>query len=370
MMERPLRIGTRGSALALWQANEVARRLGVPAEIVTLKTTGDKRQDVSLAAIGGKGLWVKELEEALLRREIDLAVHSLKDVPSIIPEQFTLAGFLERADPRDAWVQIEGRPIGDMPAGARIATSAPRRRAQLRARWPHLRVEEIRGNVDTRLRKLREGLYDGGVLASAGLTRLGRAAEITSTFSFDDMLPAAGQGIIAIETLRDDDRALAAAASITHAPTAAAARCERGVLQKFGTLLDCYSAVGVHAVIIPSREERPERSERDGDAVLRKFGAPLDLYSGAGVNASVIPSREDGEGSPSQVRGGSLAPLAMTPQITIRAFFGEIDGDRAVRVTKRGAEVDAVVQAVYDELVRQGALQFAVRSSQFAEDQL
>src|SRR2546430_502688 len=126
-----LRIGTRGSALALWQANEVARHLGVATEIVTLKTTGDKRPDVSLAAIGGKGLWVKELEEALLRREIDLAVHSLKDVPSVMPEEFVLAAFLERADPRDAWVQVDGKSIADLPRGARIATSAPRRRAQL-----------------------------------------------------------------------------------------------------------------------------------------------------------------------------------------------------------------------------------------------
>src|ERR1041385_7220234 len=125
-----LRIGTRGSALALWQANEVARLLGGPhsgdVEIVTLKTTGDKRQDVSLAQIGGKGLWVKELEEALLRGEIDLAVHSLKDVPSIMPEEFELAAFLERADPRDAWVHPSGKSIGDMQSGATIATSAPR----------------------------------------------------------------------------------------------------------------------------------------------------------------------------------------------------------------------------------------------------
>src|SRR5438270_2850096 len=154
-----LRIGTRGSALALWQANEVARLLGGDAEIVIVKTTGDKRHDVPLASIGGKGLWVKELEEALLSGEIDLAVHSLKDVPSIVPEEFVLAAFLERADPRDAWVQVDGKSIDKMRPGAKIATSAPRRRAQLKARWPHLEIEEIRGNVDTRLRKIRDGQY-------------------------------------------------------------------------------------------------------------------------------------------------------------------------------------------------------------------
>jgi hydroxymethylbilane synthase len=257
-----LRIGTRGSALALWQANEVARLLGGDCEIVTLKTTGDKRQDVSLAQIGGKGLWVKELEEALLRGEIDLAVHSLKDVPSIMPEEFELAAFLERADPRDAWVHPSGASIGDMKSGAKIATSAPRRRAQLQARWPHLRIEEIRGNVDTRLRKIREGQYDAGVLAAAGLTRLGLG--FTSTFSTDEMIPAAGQGIIAIETLRGNASVVA---RINHEPTALAARCERGVLQKFGTLLDCYSPIAVHctpngAITIRAFYERP-----DGKAV-------------------------------------------------------------------------------------------------------
>ena len=257
-----IRIGTRGSALALWQANEVARLLGGDTEIVTLKTTGDQRQDVSLAAIGGKGLWVKELEDALLRGEIDLAVHSLKDVPSIMPEEFELAAFLERADPRDAWVQVDGKSIGDLPAGATVATSAPRRRAQIRARWPHLQVEEIRGNVDTRLRKLRDRLYDGGVLAAAGLTRLGLAGQITSTFSIDEMLPAAGQGIIAIETLRGARNDVG---RISHEPTAMAARCERGVLQKFGTVLDCYSPIAVHAthngaITIRAFYERPDGS--------------------------------------------------------------------------------------------------------------
>jgi len=293
-----IRIGTRGSALALWQANEVARLLGGDTEIVTVKTTGDKRQDVPLATIGGKGLWVKELEEALLRGEIDLAVHSLKDVPSVLPEEFALAAFLERADPRDAWVQVAHKSLASLPEKAKIATSAPRRRAQLQARWPHLQIEEIRGNVDTRLRKLRDGLYDGGVLAAAGLTRLGRASEITSYFSTDEMLPACGQGIVAIETLSS---ARSIAASLSHPPTALAAHCERGVLQKFGTLLDCYSACAVHATF------------------------------------------DDGV-------------------ITIRAFFGELDGDRSVRVTRSGRDAEVVIDEVYRELVDQGAMNLVVQS--------
>ncbi len=241
-----VRIGTRGSQLALWQANEAARRLrdaGAETEIVIVKTTGDQRTDVSLATIGGKGLFVKELEEALQRGTIDIAVHSLKDVPSIIPEEFALAAFLERADPRDAWVHPDGKPIAEMPHGATIGTSAPRRRAQLLERFPHLKIEDIRGNVDTRIAKARDGRYAGVVLASAGMIRLGRADEITSWFSVDEMLPAAGQGIVAIECPRGNE---SIARTINHAPTEAAALRERGVLQKFGTQLDCYSAVAVH----------------------------------------------------------------------------------------------------------------------------
>jgi hydroxymethylbilane synthase len=297
-MSRSVRIGTRGSQLALWQANEVAKHLaerGYRPEIIPFKTTADKRQDVPLAEIGGKGLWVKELEEALLRRDVDLAVHSLKDVPSIIGDEFVLAAFLERADPRDAWVNLEGTPIAALPDGSVVGTSAPRRRAQLRALYPALRIDDIRGNVDTRINKLRAGLYDGAILASAGLTRLGRSSEITSYFSIAEMLPACGQGIVAIETLREGDTR-AIAASIDHPPTARAAYCERGVLQKFGTLLDCYSACAVHATF------------------------------------------DDGA-------------------ITLRAFFGELEGDRTVRVTCTGHDADAVIDDVHRALIAQGAME-------------
>jgi len=293
-MSRPLRIGTRGSKLALWQANEVARRLvdaEFQTEIIPIRTTGDKRRSASLASIGGKGVFIKELEEALLAGTIDLAVHSLKDVPSIVPPRFALAAFLERGDPRDAWVQRDRIPLGGLHAGAKVGTSAPRRRAQLRSLRPDLRFEEIRGNVDSRVAKVQSGQYDGAVLAAAGLNRLGLDAEITSHFSVEEMIPAAGQGIIVVETA--DDRSRAAVEIINDWRAALAARCERGVLQKFGNLLDCYSAVAVHASID---------------------------------------------------RG-----------ITVRAFFGEIDGDRSVRVTKSGTDPKEVIGAVYDALISQGA---------------
>jgi len=243
-----IRIGTRGSALALWQAEEVARLLrgaGYEPELVIVKTTGDKRTDVSLASIGGKGLFIKELEESLERGQCDVAVHSLKDVPSIIPDHLVLAGFLERADARDVW--ISDRPIGELPTGAIIGSSSPRRRAQLLALYPRLAVRDIRGNVDTRIEKARRGDYAGVVLAAAGLIRLGRAHDVVSYFSLDEIVPAAGQGVIAIECLRDHELANEAARAVNHEVSEIAALRERGVLAKFGTRLDCYSEIAVHA---------------------------------------------------------------------------------------------------------------------------
>jgi hydroxymethylbilane synthase len=298
-MSKLVRIGTRGSQLALWQANETSRLLaaaGYTPVIVTVKTTGDKRTDVSLASIGGKGLFVKELEEALEHDDVDIAVHSLKDVPSIIPEQFILAGFLERADPRDAWLHPQRKPIGDLPRGAVVGTSAPRRRAQLIARHPQLAIEPIRGNVDTRIHKMETGQYAAIVLANAGLTRLGRAAEITSLFDVDEMVPAAGQGIVGIETLKTNAFARDAVAAITHRASALAANCERGVLQKFGERLDCYSCVAVHATTL------------SGD-------------------------------------------------ITIRAFLSDYEGTTPLRVTRSGSDPDAVIDAVANELIAKGAIE-------------
>ena len=298
-MSRRIRIGTRGSHLALWQANETARLLtaaGYEPEIVTIRTTGDKRTDVPLASVGGKGLFIKELEEALDRDEIDVAVHSLKDVPSIIPERFTLAAFLERADPRDAWIQADGKAIATLPPGATVGTSAPRRRAQLMERFPKLTIEPVRGNVDTRISKARSGDFSGIVLAAAGLTRLGRLAEITSFFTVEEMTPAAGQGIVGIEARREDARAVAAARAINHAPSELAARSERGVLQHFGEQLDCYSCVAVHAT----------------------------------------------------ARGAEL---------TIRAFFSDYDATRSIRSIQTGRDPEKVVRTVYDELIASGAME-------------
>jgi hydroxymethylbilane synthase len=203
-----VKLGTRGSALALWQANHVAGLLRArdPAsavEIVVIKTTGDVRQDIPLQAVAGKGVFVREIEAALLRGDVDLAVHSAKDLQSEDPPGLTLAAFCERADPRDALVSPHGT-LDQLPHGALVGTGAPRRIAQLRHRRPDLRFVEIRGNVDTRLAKLARGDCDALVLAVAGLERLGRADVITERLSVEVCLPQVSQACVAVQCRADD----------------------------------------------------------------------------------------------------------------------------------------------------------------------
>lgn len=227
-----LRIGSRGSALALWQAEHVKARLGAlghDVDIVVITTTGDRVQDRRLQSVGGKGAFLKEIEEALQAGEVDLAVHSLKDVPTALPDGLRLVAILERADPRDALLS-GGAGLDALPAGARVGTTSLRRRAQVRARRPDLDVQDLRGNVDTRIRRLREGAFDAILLARAGLVRLGRADEATEVLEPDVILPAPGQGAIAIECRASDDRTAAAAATLDHAETARAVAAERAFL--------------------------------------------------------------------------------------------------------------------------------------------
>lgn len=250
MIQTTITIGTRGSELALWQANAVADALharDIPTHIQVIQTTGDRRQDVSLAGIGGKGVFIQEIEDALQHRTIDMAVHSLKDVPSRIPEVFTLAGFMEREDPRDTWLQRFGQSPQSTAEKSTVGTSSPRRGAQLRAIYPHLVPKDIRGNVDTRIRKMHAGNYDAIILAAAGLRRLRRDTEITSHFSVDEMVPAAGQGIITIEVLKNREDLIELAQSISHPTTDIVARCERALLEEFEGRMDCYTSIAAHA---------------------------------------------------------------------------------------------------------------------------
>ncbi len=232
-----LTIGTRGSPLALWQAHAVRDALATtlgrsPESIVieVIRTSGDKIQDRALSEAGGKGLFTKEIEEALLDKRVDLAVHSAKDVATTLPDGLHLAGYLPRADVRDALILREGASLSDLPAGARVGTASLRREAQLRRLRPDLDVALLRGNVHTRLAKVQEGEFDGTLLALAGLTRLGLADKASALLDTQDFLPAVGQGAVAIECRMDDPQTNAAIAAIACGDTGIALRAERALL--------------------------------------------------------------------------------------------------------------------------------------------
>ncbi|MBY0502408.1 MAG: hydroxymethylbilane synthase [Bryobacteraceae bacterium] len=240
-----LTIGSRGSQLALWQANYILNRLaaqGIDARILVIQTTGDRITDVSLSQLGSqtstKGLFTKELEEALLDGRIDLAVHSLKDMPTELPAGLRLAAIPAREDVRDALI---GKTLDELPLGAKVGTSALRRQAQLRALRPDLEVEDIRGNVDTRLRKLDEGQYDAIMLAAAGLRRLGWGGRISQYLSLEEMCPAVGQGALAIETTD----AFHGVDLLDEPHTRAAVTAERALLRALGG--GCQVPIGAHA---------------------------------------------------------------------------------------------------------------------------
>jgi hydroxymethylbilane synthase len=253
-----IRIGTRGSRLAIIQAEEVKSRLLTtldidPAqiEIVKIVTSGDRFKDRNLAEIGGKGLFTKEIEEALENRIIDLAVHSMKDLPAYLPEMLVIAGLLPREDPRDCFVSQVARSIDGLASGARIGSSSVRRIAQIRRRRTDLAFTGFRGNVDTRLRKLKAGEVEATLLACAGLNRLGLQNEITSAIEIEDMLPALGQGAIGVEMRADDHLLRGTVNNINDEATAIAIACERAFLRELDG--SCKTPIAGHAQIINGR---------------------------------------------------------------------------------------------------------------------
>ena len=260
-------IGSRGSQLALWQSRWVAARLatfGEQTRIEIIKTTGDRVQDIPLGQVGSKGLFTKEIEDALLDGSVDLAVHSLKDMPTELPAGLVLAAIPQREDVRDA---LCGRVLAELPAGAKVGTGSLRRAAQLRALRPDLDVIGIRGNVDTRLRKLDEGQYDAIMLASAGLTRLGWAARISQYFEPSEICPAVGQGALAIET-SEAKRGLAA--KLHDVAAGIVVRAERALLSALGG--GCQVPVGAHARIVgTSLELRAIVASEDGKLIVRSL---------------------------------------------------------------------------------------------------
>jgi len=235
---KALRIGTRGSALALWQARSIARALrestGVEPEIVIIRTSGDKFQQASFSQIGTKGVFIKELEDALLEGRIDLAVHSMKDVPTEMPEGLTIAAIGKREDVRDALLSSSGATLASLPQGSRVGTSSLRRQSQLLYARRDLRLLELRGNVDTRIEKLRRGDYDAIVLAKAGLDRLGLSGNISQVLPHDVSLPAAGQGAIGIEARKGDAETLRVLTALEDEETRSAVTAERSALAGLG----------------------------------------------------------------------------------------------------------------------------------------
>ena len=267
-----LRIGSRGSQLALWQANHISallRERGHEVEIEIIKTTGDKITDVALAKVGTKGMFTKEIEEALAEGRVDLAVHSLKDLPTELPPGFELVAVTTRVNPRDVFLSVKYESIKALPQGARVGTSSLRRQAQLKATRPDLVIHPLRGNVDTRVRKLEAGEYDAIVLAAAGLTRLGKMQWVREVLAEDFMCPAAGQGALGIE-IREGDLAMREhLAFLNDVAARAATTCERALLNKLGG--GCQVPIGAFAEMCDGELRLTAIVARpDGSEVLRE----------------------------------------------------------------------------------------------------
>lgn len=284
MQDRVYRIATRKSQLALWQAEHVADALrrahpGIRLELLPLSTQGDHILDVPLAKIGGKGLFVKELETAMIEGRADLAVHSMKDVPMDLPEELCLGAILPREDPLDAFVSNRFATLAELPLGACVGTSSLRRQCQLRAARPDLRIADLRGNVNTRLRKLDDGEYDAIVLAAAGLLRLGMAPRIRERLAIDQSLPAVGQGAIGVEVRADDAQLLALLRSLDDADCATAVRAERALNRTLHG--GCQVPIAAHAMFSADRRELHLRAlvgSLDGRTIVRteQRGDPVD----------------------------------------------------------------------------------------------
>ena len=307
-----IRLATRGSALALAQARAVADALvagGARVEIVVIRTEGDRRAEARLAAIGGKGLFVREIEQALLRREADVAVHSLKDLPAELPAGLTLPVFPEREDPRDVLVTREPATLDGLPHGAVIGTSSPRRRALLLALRPDVVVTPMRGNVDTRLGKLASGEWSAVVLASAGLRRLGLAPRHVTPLDPDVFVPAIGQGVLAVQARDDDVATLAALRPLDHAATRACALAERAFLARLGA--SCVTPMGAHARDVNGRVVMDAVvASEDGGRVLR------DRAEGSAADAEVLGRRV----ADALLARGAAAVVALRPE--------EVSGER------------------------------------------
>jgi hydroxymethylbilane synthase len=282
---KTLRIATRSSPLALWQAEEVSRRLkslyaDLDVQLVTMKTKGDRILDAPLAKVGGKGLFVKELEAGMLAGEADIAVHSMKDVPVEFPEGLELSLIMQREDPRDAFVSNKYQSLSDLPDGALVGTSSLRRQTQIRERYPHLKIDWLRGNVNTRLKKLDDGEFDAIILAAAGLKRLGFEERIRSCLEPEESLPAIGQGAIGIEARSDDEAVRQLIAPLADSDTTLRVQAERAMNETLNG--GCQVPLAGYAVLEGDQLYlRGLVGEPDGSVVLRSEirGASSDAVS-------------------------------------------------------------------------------------------
>ncbi|MDR3763729.1 MAG: hydroxymethylbilane synthase [Acidobacteriota bacterium] len=277
-----LRIGSRGSQLALWQAHHISdllRAQGHTVELEIIKTTGDKIQDVALAKVGTKGMFTKEIEEALVENRIDLAVHSLKDLPTALAGPFEIAAITERVDPRDAFLSLKYNSVKELPLGARVGTSSLRRQAQIKRFRPDLEIIALRGNVDTRVRKLEEGEYDAIILAAAGLKRLGKTQHIKEIIDADIMCSAAGQGALGIEIRKGDAATRQQLEFLNDQPSRLATLCERALLNQLGG--GCQVPIGAYATVKDGTIALTAICARpNGSELLREEGTgtdPLEL---------------------------------------------------------------------------------------------
>ena len=285
-----LRIGSRGSQLALWQAHHVKALLEGrehQVELEIIKTTGDKITEVALAKVGTKGMFTKEIEEALEDKRVDLAVHSLKDLPTELQPQFELVAIMQREDPRDAFLSVEYSRFQELPQEARVGTSSLRRQAQLKAVRPDLDIHPLRGNVDTRLRKLEEGQYKAIILASAGLKRLGLMQRVREIIPAELVCPAVGQGALGIECRSGDARTRESLAFLDHPPTRQACAAERSLLRSHGG--GCQVPIGAFAEVVDGRLRLTAVVARpDGSLVLREQQSGTDPEAlGTAVGAAL-----------------------------------------------------------------------------------
>ncbi|HVP52721.1 MAG TPA: hydroxymethylbilane synthase [Terriglobales bacterium] len=292
-----LRIGSRGSQLALWQANHVSsllRERGHEVDIEVIKTTGDKITEVALAQVGTKGMFTKEIEEALAEGRVDLAVHSLKDLPTELASTFTLAAVMKRQDPRDAFLSLRYERFTALPQGARVGTSSLRRQAQIKSVRPDLNIFPLRGNVDTRLRKLESGEFDAIILAAAGLNRLGRTERVREVLPLDVLCPAVGQGALGIEARADDTATLQELAFLDDRAARRATAAERALLRTLGG--GCQVPIGAYAEAVDGALTLTAVvAQPDGSEVLRDQQTGNDPEElGMRVGRALLASGADG----------------------------------------------------------------------------